>query len=107
MLDNYYLLVEQIRTTRQHLPKNYSRELPCLEKGTFAGFPRVYDIALEIISHGDGSVDPEGLSRFVMAYQQVTPLNLGTLDRKNDVEGKSVSVRVALGWCGVIKKKKK
>src|SRR3546814_13138582 len=31
------------------------------------------------MSHGDGRVDPEGLSRFVMAYQQVTPLTLGEL----------------------------
>ena len=79
MLDNYYLIEEQIRTTRQHLPRNYSKELPCLDKGVSAGLPRVYDIALEIISHGDGRVDPESLSRFVMAYQKVTTLTLGEL----------------------------
>ena len=79
MLDNYYLIEEQIRTARQHLPRNYSKELPRLEKGQSAGFPRVYDIALEVISHGDGRVDPEALSRFVTAYQQVTTLTLGEL----------------------------
>ena len=79
MLDNYYLLEDQIRTARQHLPRNYSKELPRLEKGASAGFPRVYDIALEVISHGDGRVDLEGLSRFVTAYQHVTTLTLGEL----------------------------
>jgi cellobiose phosphorylase len=79
LLDNFYLIEEQIRTARRHLPKGYSRELPSLAAGTSAGLPRVYDIALETIAHGDGRVDPDGLSRFVAAYQTVTPLRLGEL----------------------------
>lgn len=79
LLDNFYLIEEQIRTAKLHLPKGYSKELPRLSKGSPAGYPRVYDIALEIISHGDGRVTPEGLSRFVAAYQQVTVLKLGEL----------------------------
>ncbi len=79
LLDNFYLIEEQIRTTRRHLPKGYSRELPRLLNGPSAGLPRVYDIALETISHGDGRVDPESLSSFVAAYQTVTVLKLGEL----------------------------
>jgi cellobiose phosphorylase len=79
LLDNFYLIEEQIRTAKRHLPKGYSRELPRLEGGASAGRPRVYDIALEIISHGDGRVDANVLSRFIAAYQTVTPLKLGEL----------------------------
>jgi cyclic beta-1,2-glucan synthetase len=79
LLDNFYLMEEQIRTARKHLPKVYSKELPCLEKGPSAGLPRVYDIAQETISHGDGRVDPENLSSFVAAYQKVAVLKLGEL----------------------------
>lgn len=79
LLDNFYLIEEQIRTAKRHLPKGYSRELPLLETGPSAGLPRVYDIALETISHGDGRVDPESLTRFVASYQSVTPLKLGEL----------------------------
>ena len=79
LLDNFYLIEEQIRMAEAHLPKAYSRELPRLLNGDSAGLPRVYDIALETISHGDGRVDPEGLSSFVAAYQTVTTLNLGEL----------------------------
>src|SRR4030095_16369046 len=43
------------------------------------GLPRVYDIALEAISHGDGRLDAESLRRFVAAYQTLTPLKLGEL----------------------------
>jgi len=79
LLDNFYLVEEEIRTAKRHLPRDYSRELPRLASGPSAGLPRVYDIALETIAHGDGRVDPEGLCRFVAAYQTVTPVTLGEL----------------------------
>jgi len=79
LLDNFYLIEEQIRTARKHLPKGYSLELPRLAQGPSAGRPRVYDIALDIVAHGDGHVDAECLGRFVTAYQTVTALDLGEL----------------------------
>ncbi len=79
LLDNFYLIEEQIRTSRRHLPKNYSAELPRLLKGPSTGFPRVYDIALELISHVDGRITAENLASVVAAYQTVTPLTLGEL----------------------------
>ncbi|MFZ3323793.1 MAG: glucoamylase family protein [Usitatibacter sp.] len=79
LLDNYHLIEEQIRTAKAHLPKGYSRELPRLARGPSAGLPRVYDLAFEVISHGDGWVDAEILSRFVASYQAVAPLTMGEL----------------------------
>jgi hypothetical protein len=69
LLDNFYLIEEQISTARQHLSKGYSRELPRLAYGPSKGLPRVYDLALTLISNRDGQVDQESLSRFVVAYQ--------------------------------------
>ena len=46
LLDNFYLIEEQIRMAEKHLPKAYSRELPRLLNGPSAGLPRVYAIAL-------------------------------------------------------------
>ena len=79
LLDNFHLIEEQVRTAKRHLPKAYSRELPRLRHGPSAGLPRVYDIALEAIAHGDGRLDAESLRRFVAAYQSVAPLKLGEL----------------------------
>ena len=79
LLDNFYLVQEQIRIARLHLPRRYSWELPRLTTGSSAGFPRVYDIALEAISHGDGRIDAEGVACFVAAYQRSTTLTLGEL----------------------------
>ncbi len=79
LLDNFYLVEEQIRTARLHLPEEYSKELPHLAKGPLEGYPRVYHIARELIAHSDGRIDTENLFVFIDAYQQVTPLNLGEL----------------------------
>ena len=79
LLDNFYLIEEQIRTARRHLPEEYSKELPHLANGPLEGFPRVYHIARELIAHSDGRVDTETLFGFISAYQSVTPLLLGEL----------------------------
>ena len=78
-LDNFYLIEEQIRTARKHLPPSYSRELPRLTNASTPGTPRVYHIALELISHAHGRVDDEALRAFVAAYQAIQPLRLGEL----------------------------
>ncbi|MFT3697979.1 MAG: glucoamylase family protein [Kofleriaceae bacterium] len=74
-VDNYHLIEEQIRLAARHLPEGYSRELPHLKDKT----PRVYDLALELISHSHGHVDIDTLKAFIAAYQTVTPLSLGEL----------------------------
>ena len=79
LLDNYYLIEQQISLARRHLPRGYSRQLPQLADGPSAGFPRIYDLALELISHMDGRVDNDNAVQFVAAYQTVEPLKLGEL----------------------------
>jgi len=79
LLDNFYLIEEQIQMARRHLPRGYSRELPRLVSGPSAGLPRVYDIVLELISHVDAQVDAGPLSAFIAAYQTVSSLKLGEL----------------------------
>ena len=79
LLDNYYLLEEQIQMTRRHLPPSYSKELPRLIGGSSAGFPRVYGIVLELISHVDAQIDVDHLTAFITSYQKIAPLKLGEL----------------------------
>jgi cellobiose phosphorylase len=79
LLDHLYVISDQVRKARTHLPRSYSTELPVLTRGASAGMPRVYDLALDAISHGDGRVDQDALARFVRAYQERSPLSLGEL----------------------------
>jgi len=81
LLDNFYLIDEQIQIGKRHLPKGYSKGLPKLGRsaGSSEGMPRAYDIAIEIISHSDGHLDIHILNRFIEAYQKVNELTLGEL----------------------------
>ncbi len=83
LLDNFYLIEEEIRIARRHLPRGYSHELPRLTldliNGTAAGQPRVYALALQVVAHGDGQIGRGSLSRFIAAYQSIQPLLLGEL----------------------------
>ena len=79
LLDNFYLIEQQINQARRHLPRGYSRQLPRLADGLSAGFPRIYDLALELISHMDGRVDSDNATQFIAAYQSAEPLKLGEL----------------------------
>lgn len=79
LLDNFYLIEEQIQLAKRHLPRGYSRELPRLVSSPSEGLPRVYDIVLALISHVDAQIDAESLSAFIAAYQTVHSLKLGEL----------------------------
>lgn len=79
LLDNFYLIEQQIGLARRHLPRGYSRQLPRLADGPSAGIPRIYDLALELNAHRDGRVDSDNVTQFIAAYQTAEPLQLGEL----------------------------
>ncbi len=82
LLDNFYLIEQQINLARRHLPPGYRRHLPSARVvggNQGAGFPRIYDLALELISHMDGRIDSDNTTQFIAAYQTIAPLKLGEL----------------------------
>ncbi len=79
LLDNYHIIEETLREVRQDLPGGYYRELPKLAGGPFRGLPRVYAPCAELVAHTDSALDETNVTRFVQAYQQVTPLTIGEL----------------------------
>ena len=79
LLDNYHLVEEQIREIRDDLPPGFYRQLPKLDSGPFADYPRVFGVAWAFVAHTDSRFDPESLCCFVRAYQRVQPLTIGEL----------------------------
>ena len=79
LLDNYYLVDEQIRQIKNDLPTRYYRQLPKLASGPLIGYPRVFGMAWACVAHSDSRFDPQMLRRFVRAYQTVQPLTIGEL----------------------------
>ncbi len=79
LLDNYHVVEEHIGEVRESLPRGYYRELPVLGGGPLAGYPRVYELAITLISHSEGRIDLDNVSGFVAAFQQGAPLRIGEL----------------------------
>ncbi|WP_316862143.1 GH36-type glycosyl hydrolase domain-containing protein [uncultured Cohaesibacter sp.] len=79
LLDNYYLVDEQIRAIKSSLPPSYYQQLPKLIDGPLAGYPRVFGIAWAFVAHTDSHFDPEIFLRFIRAYQTIHPLTMGEL----------------------------
>ena len=79
LLDNFYIVQEHIREIRTNLPKGYYEELPKLATGSLAGYPRAYEVAIELIAHTEGHLDLDNITLFVREYQTVTPLRMGEL----------------------------
>ncbi len=79
LLDNFYIVDEQLREIRDDLPQGFYRELPKLIDGPLATLPRVYGITWAFIAHTDSRFDPDLLIRFIDSYQRVDPLTIGEL----------------------------
>src|SRR6185295_15384044 len=79
LLDNYHVVQEHIGEVRESLPRGYYRELPVLSGGSLAGYPRIYELAITLISHTEGRIDLENVSGFVEAFQEIAGLTIGEL----------------------------
>ncbi len=79
LLDNFHVVQDHIGEVRESLPRGYYRELPVLGGGPLAGYPRVYELAITLISHSEGRIGLDNVSGFVGAFQQVASLTIGEL----------------------------
>src|ERR1700756_5127510 len=79
LVDNFYIVEEQLREIRDDLPPGFYRKLPKLATGHLEGYPRVFGLAWAYVAHTDSRFDPEILRRFVGAYQRIQPLTIGEL----------------------------
>jgi cyclic beta-1,2-glucan synthetase len=75
--DNHHVVQDQVREIRQDLPRRYYLQLPKLADGRFQGYPRIYVLARELITHTAGRIDLETVVEFVTAYQRSSPLSIG------------------------------
>src|SRR5437667_3934024 len=79
LLDNAYLIREQVADLRKSLPQKYYGNLPLNASGPNSGLPRVYQVGAEMVSETDGALEPEIIRRFLSAFQAITPLDIGEL----------------------------
>jgi hypothetical protein len=79
ILDNFYIIQEQMVQIGIDFPKDYHKNIPLLSKGEHIGFPRVYEIVLNLLTHTDNVLDNEVLMEYIKNYQEEEPLQIGEL----------------------------
>src|SRR5688500_16299481 len=79
LLDNFHIIAAAARDIQHDLPPSFFKRLPRIASDEFAGLPRIYALALELIGSSGGRLDAQRLQRFISAFQSVTPLTIGEL----------------------------
>lgn len=78
LLDNFYIIEEQKCIITRELG-DVRQALPVITEGAYAGFPRIYALAIEIVSHIDGNANEKIIRDFVAAYQRYAFLSIEEL----------------------------
>lgn len=76
LLDNFYIVELQYKMVRQNLEREKKFKLRTLTAGPLKGYPRVYRVALELISHSEGIITEENIIKFINFYQRETILSI-------------------------------
>ena len=76
LLDNFYVVQEHVREVRASMPKGYYQELPKLAAGSLAGYPRIYEVAIELIAHTEGYLKAENIELFVREFQRLSLIHI-------------------------------
>ena len=79
MLDNFYLAQQSLRQIHEDMPRGFYRQLPKLAAGPLAGYPRIYNVAQQLVAGSGARLDMEQVQRFVRLYQDIRPLTTGEL----------------------------
>lgn len=69
LLDNFYIIEEQVKNLRKDLSKDIYNRLPVLKCGQLKGYARIFAVAMELVSHTDGRIDEDILLNYLKAYQ--------------------------------------
>ena len=90
LLDNYYIIEEQVREILLSGKSRRFHDLPVLGNGRLKGSPRIYAVIMELIGHTDGKIDESLMVNFINAYQEQAPLSIA------EIWALSLLLRIAL-----------
>lgn len=77
LIDNFYIIQEQVVQVENDFPQNFQRNIPSLTSGEYRGWPRVYEMVLNLAIQTDNLIDLETLLHYVGSYQEEKTLMLG------------------------------
>lgn len=74
LLDNYYLLQEQIEAVRSDLSQTAFRRFRRFANREGIDLGPIYDLGRELVARLQGRLEPEAMHEFLGAYQSIRPL---------------------------------
>ncbi|WP_073993587.1 GH36-type glycosyl hydrolase domain-containing protein [Parasporobacterium paucivorans] len=69
LLDNFYVIEEQVNGLCKDLSKKIYYDLPVLKKGPHRGVSRILALSSELVAHTDGQIEEGTLLKYLEAYQ--------------------------------------
>ena len=79
LLDNYYIVNENMQIINDSMSTNNYKRLPGLENGKYQGYARICILAHEIVGHRNNRIEREIISDSLKAYQNKKMLNMEEL----------------------------
>lgn len=79
LIDNFYIIQEQIVQLNEDLPESYYKKLPRLVQGEYRGYPRTYEIVQMLAAISDNMIDQDNTTIAVRAYQEIDTLSLAEM----------------------------
>ncbi len=79
ILDNEYILEENVRDVLLNLPRKFFQQLPSLASDPYRGLPCIYGLAKNLVSHVDLYLDRDNILAFLNSHQAVRTLTIGEL----------------------------
>ena len=79
LIDNFYLIEENMRQVKQNLPARFFKQLPALEVQGEGILPRTLALAWLYVSHSHCEVNASRLTAMVEGYQAERPFQIGEL----------------------------
>ncbi|MBN8737029.1 MAG: cyclic beta 1-2 glucan synthetase [Xanthomonadales bacterium] len=76
LIDNVYLIRNEIREVRESLSARVWRRLPRCQTGDGTVVPRMLRVLRACIAQFDGNLEPDGIERYLDEYQRQGPLDL-------------------------------
>ena len=71
ILDNFYVIEEQVNTIQKEIKMEYYKKLPAVK-----GKARIYLLAEEMVLYTDGNITKEAIEKFVMSYQSKRKISM-------------------------------
>ncbi|MEO8608430.1 MAG: glucoamylase family protein [Chloroflexota bacterium] len=79
LLDNFYVVQQAMDLIKEDIPPQFYQKLPKLSGTPFAGYPRIYALAREMLMWTASPLTLDYIKQVISIYQKITPLTVGEL----------------------------